>query len=311
MLTENEIIPSNPPTVQHPQFSFPLSKDLSFSFSDYHLFLPNLENLSSLSVVASLEVPLSKEEQQSSLTSVLSYIGASSEVNSLHLGECTLDLRSIKQRDVYNSVTLSLVRNAKVVGKIDIQIVKPGLKIDILELQNNIIAYERMNGVTVNETNLFFKSFDRFVEQTSDVQECRKAKLKVELSAQQWINSHSEERISVVSLDTCHTKSSSGYEMYSCNVWYKYRYEFLQETHKLEQEKEERLRKEAEEAKKKLKTSTCEEAVEDDLTDSEASVDSPTPTTTESATTTQETTQVPSTEEEKSEQTTTEEEKKD
>ncbi|EFC40725.1 hypothetical protein NAEGRDRAFT_58973 [Naegleria gruberi] len=269
--------------VQHPQFTFPLSNDLSFSFNDYHLFLPNLENLASLSIVATLEVPLSQEEQQSSLTSVLSIIGAASDVNQVHLGECILDLRTIRKRDVYNSVTLSLIRNNKVAGKIDVQIVKPGLKIDILELQNSIVSYEHMNGVTINETNLFFKAFDRFVEQTSDVQECRKAKMKVELSAQQWINFHSEERISVVSIDTCHTKSSSGYEMYSCNVWYKYRYEFLQETHQLEQEKEARLLKEAEEAKKKLKP----EEVEDDLTDSEASVDdSPTKTTTETTTTT-------------------------
>ncbi|KAG2378028.1 hypothetical protein C9374_008650 [Naegleria lovaniensis] len=281
---DNELIPANPPTVQHPQFTFPLANDKSFSFSDYHYFLPNLESLVGLSIIASLEVPLSKEAQQSSLNSVLSYIGAASDVNSVPLGEGYIDLRAIKQRDVYNSLTVSIVNNSKVVAKIDLQLVKPGLKIDILELQQSIVNYEQIHNVEVTETNLFNRTFDRFVENTSEIVECRKAKAKAETEAQIWINTHTEHRIRVVSIDTTHTKSGAGFEFYSCNVWFKFTSEFLKETHDLEREKQERLKKEAELAKQKLQqqkqdSATSPNNVEVDeevpLTDSETEEEKP------------------------------------
>jgi len=262
---DNEIIPSNPPTVQHPQFTFPLVDGKSFSFNDYHYFLPNLENLSGVQVSVSLDVPLSKESKESYLNTVLTYIGASSDVHSVPLGSGFLDLK-FKERDVYCGLTMTAQDATQhTVCKMDFQVVKPGLKIDILELQSTILSYEQLNQCEINHNHLFIKSFDRFVSDVTNVQECRKTKAKVELTAQKFINEHVEERIQVHSIDTLHTKSGSGFEMFSCNVWYRFTASFLKATHEQEKERQDRLNKQAEEAKKKL--------TEKEVTEVDASVE--------------------------------------
>ncbi|KAL9646351.1 hypothetical protein ABK040_014503 [Willaertia magna] len=284
----NEIIPANPPTIQHPQFTFPLANNSSFSFNDYHYFLPNLENLTGLSIIASLDVPLSKESRESYVTNFLSYIGAQTEYNSHVLGYGYVDLKALQKSDIYHSLTVPIIdpKDSKIVAKIDCQIVKPGIQVEINELENNLINYETYNvGHVVNDEHVFFKSFERFIPDSTNITECRRTKLRVEQIAQKWMNDHVNERIKVVSIDTTHTKSSSSLELYTTNVWYKFKNEFIIVTHQKEKERKEKALKEAEELKKKeeevkkqkeqqqVKEETIVEEIkeEDKLTDSSTS----------------------------------------
>lgn len=159
-------------------------------------------------------------------------------VTSEYLGAGFVDLKKLELEDHYHFVTVPIVsQNHTVACKIDLSILIPGVKTQILEMRNEIVKSN------ILPEQIFVKTFEKKVVDSNEFSQIRLTKQKVELLANKWVNSHVESRIQVVSIDTTFINSKSGYELFTVQVWYKYIDSFIKESKVLEEEQAERVKK--------------------------------------------------------------------
>jgi len=181
-------------------------------------------------------------------------------VTSEYQGTGFVDLRQLVQEDTYHNITVPIVANNNVVvAKIDLSIVIPGVKTEVFEMRNSMIRNNVQPG------QIFNKVFEKIVRDTNNFNQVRFTKQKVEATANRWINSHVTSRIEVVSVDTTHINSNSGYEMFSVQVWYRFTPDFITETRTLEEERMDRVKKAKEEEEQKNRELQVKEEEEQEV----------------------------------------------